>query len=150
MFLQYLEILLREAAKEMLKVRAQPGHLDGCPRCHSPDRKVIEQRQAGAVALEAANINFQPNHLASRQLALQAAPGHGSGLGIQLTRENERARAIGSAGDLPANRRINWRCDSHLLVLIRFHFGLPAAAEGFVERDDREQLIALGAGQIEL
>ena len=76
-------------------------------------------RLAGsAVALESANINFQPNHAASRQLALQAAPGHGCGLGIQLTRENEGARAIGSAGDLPANRRLNWRRDGHLLVLI--------------------------------
>ncbi len=116
---------------------------------HSPDRKVIEQRQARAVTFEAANIYFQSDHLASRQLALQAAPGHRSGLGIQLTRENKRARAIGSAGDFPAHRRFNWRCDSHLLVLIRVHFILPAAAEGFVKRHHGEQLIAFGASQAE-
>src|SRR5271166_2600539 len=46
------------------------------------------------------------------------------------------------AGSCPTNR--------DLTMAARFHFALPAAAEGFIEGDYCEPLIALGARQAEL
>src|SRR5436190_22145677 len=103
--------------------------MDVCSWCHPANRKVIEQGQSRAVADKLANIDLKTSHFDSCQFALQAPPRHRSGLRIELTCKLEFARPIGSHGEIPSNRQIDWGLFRHLRMLIRLHFVLPPSAQ---------------------
>ena len=132
---QRLEILLRKTAKEMLQLRAQPAHRRLSRPASSRRWKDNRAAPSPRCRTRGGEHRFPAEPSCFPPTPLKAAPSHGSGFGIQLTCEHQRARAIGLAGDLPANGQINWRCDSHLRVMIRLHFGLPAAAKSSCIRE---------------
>ena len=121
----------------MLQFRRQTRHPRRRSASHAANAKMMEQRQARAVAGgKLSRVDLQAGNLFAAQILLQTLPRRRGRCGIQFAAQRQpRGRRAAGRERVPMNRQeVDCIVGGHLTVR-SFVFVLPTAAQRFVERD---------------